>query len=156
MYSPEFKAEALRTLEECNGSCILAAKKLKVVCSRTIRRWHDEVARPARRRYPRLSADQKRDIAREVESGTSASRLAERYGVSTITVYNVRNSFHAKVALAFMDAKESIEVLRIDPCELPDDIETLKKRCAELELDNAILEQTIEILKKTKASTHRI
>lgn len=151
MYSPEFKAEALRTLEECNGSCILAAKKLKVVCSRTIRRWHDEVARPTRRRYPHLSADQKREIAIEVESGTSASRLAERYGVSTTTVYNVRNSFRAKGALAFMDAKESIEVPQIDPDDMPDDIEALKKRCAELELDNAILEQTIEILKKDQS-----
>lgn len=55
-----------------------------------------------------------------------------------------------------MDAKESIEVSRIDPCDLPDDIETLKKRRAELELDNVILEQTIEILKKTKASTYQI
>lgn len=78
MYSPEFKAEALRTLEECNGSCILAAKKLKVVCSRTIRRWRDEVVRPTRRHYPHLSAAQKREIAREVESGTSAPTITPR------------------------------------------------------------------------------
>ena len=47
-----------------------------------------------------------------------------------------------------MERKEKIEVPRIDPKDLPDDIDALKKRCAELELDNAILEQTIEILKK--------
>lgn len=96
-----------------------------------------------------MSATQKQKIAIEVESGASASELAERYDVST-TIYNVRNSFRAKGALAFMDVKESIEVSRIDPCDLPDDIETLKKRRAELELDNVILEQTIEILKRPK------
>lgn len=37
--------------------------------------------------------------------------------------------------------------------ELPDDIDQLKRRCLELEMDNAILAQTIEILNKTPAST---
>ena len=54
-----------------------------------------------------------------------------------------------------MDSKEKIEVPSIDPDDLPDDIDELKRRCAKLELDNAILEQTIDILKKTPASIHR-
>lgn len=148
MYSPEFKYKALKTLEECNGSCILAARKLQVVCSRTIRRWRDEAAKPPRRHYSHLSATQKRKIAEEVERGTSVTTLADRYGVSITSVYNIRNGFRTKGGLAFMDAKESIEVPQIDLDDMPNDIEALKKRCAELEMDNAILEQTIEILKK--------
>lgn len=47
-----------------------------------------------------------------------------------------------------MDGKEKMEVPSINPDDLPDGIDELKRRCAKLELDNAILEQTIDILKK--------
>lgn len=55
-----------------------------------------------------------------------------------------------------MDGKEKMEIPSIGTDDLPDDIDELKRRCAKLELDNAILEQTVDILKKTPASTHRI
>lgn len=148
MYSLEFKAKALRILDECNGSCTLAARRIGVVCRKTLYRWREEASKPPRRRYSHLGAKQKREIAEQLEKGGSAAELADRYGISVTTVYNIRNGIREKGAIAFMDVKEGIEVPQVDPSDMPDDIEALKKRCAELEMDNAILGQTIEILKK--------
>lgn len=50
-----------------------------------------------------------------------------------------------------MNVKESIEVPQVDPSDMPDDAEALKKRRAELETDNAILKQTVERLKNPGA-----
>ena len=147
MYSSEFKAKALRVLDQCDGSCAEAAQKLGVVCTRTLRRWRDEREKPPRKRYAHLSFAQKRKIAELVDQGKSASELAGSFGVSITTVYNIRNESRLRGALSFMDSKEKIEVSPIDPDNLPDDIDALKRRCAKLELDNAILEQTIDILK---------
>ena len=148
MYSSEFKAKALRVLDQCDGSCAEAAQKLGVVCTRTLRRWRDEREKPPRKRYVHLSFAQKRKIAELVDQGKSASELADSFGVSITTVYNIRNESRLRGALSFMDSKEKIEVPPIDSDNLPDDIDELKRRCAKLELDNAILEQTIDILKK--------
>lgn len=148
MFSAEFKAKALKTIEDCNGSCVLAARELKVVCARTLYRWRREKQRPPKRRFYHLSPNEKLHLAQEYEDGVGVSELAEKYGVSMSTVYNIRNDFREKGAFAFMNLSENIKVPKIDPDDMPDDIEALKKRCAELEMDNAILEQTIEILKK--------
>ncbi len=156
MYSPEFKAKALRIIDECGGSCLKASRALGVVSPKTLQRWRDERKKKPRKRYAHLSRSQKKRIARLIEQGTSAQALSDRYGVSVTTIYNIRNEYCQKGALSFMDEKEKIVAPKIDPSDLPDDVEELKKRCAELELDNAILEQTIEILKKTQASTRRI
>lgn len=148
MHTPEFKARALKVLEECNGSCDLAARKLKVVCARTLHRWRCEQAKPAKKRYRRLSASQKRAVAKQLQEGASASLLADDYGVSITTIYNIRNEYCTGAALAPAAAKGSAEMPRLDPADLPDDVEELRKRCLELEMDNAILRQAIGILKK--------
>lgn len=148
MYSSEFKAKALKVLDQCDGSCAKAAKKLGVVCPKTLRRWRSEREKPPRKRYAHLSFTQKRKIAELVGQGKSVSELADSFEVSTTTIYNIRNESRLRGALSFMDSKEKIEAPFIDPNDLPDDIDELKRRCAKLELDNAILEQTIDILKK--------
>lgn len=148
MYSSEFRAKALRVLDQCGGSCVKAAQELGVVSARTIRRWKDEEDKPPRRRYAHLERSQKRRIVRLIGQGKSVSELADAFGVCETTIYNVRNESRLKGSLSFMDSKEQVQVSSIDPSELPDDVDELKRRCAKLELDNAILEQTIEILKK--------
>lgn len=148
MYSPEFKLKALRILDECDGSCLKASRRIGVVSPKTLQRWRDERKKKPRRRYAHLSRDQKRRIARQIEQGTSARALSDRYGVCATTIYNIRNEHRREGELSFMDKKEKIVVPDIGPSDLPDDVGELKKRCAELELGNAILEQTIEILKK--------
>lgn len=39
MYSPELEAEALKTLDDRNGSCVIAARKPGAVRPKTIYRW---------------------------------------------------------------------------------------------------------------------
>ena len=148
MCGSEFKAKALRALDQCDGSCAKAAQKLGVVCTRTLRRWRDEREKPPRKRYVRLSFAQRRKIAEPVDRGRSASELADSFGVGIATVCSIRNESRPRGAPSFMDGKENIEVPSIDPGDLPDDMDELKRRCAELELDNAILGQTIDMLKK--------
>lgn len=148
MYSLEFREKALKTLEDCDGSCILAAKKLGSVNCETIRRWSKGAPKRPRKTVTLLSAPQKLSIALSLEHGEEAGELAKRYDVSISVIYNIRKSFRERGALAFMDIKSNMETPQINPDDLPDDIDALKKRCAELEMDNAILEQTIEILKK--------
>ena len=148
MYSLEFKAKALEVLKECGGSLTHASKELGGVCTKTLQRWRDEQKKPPRRRNTHLSAQEKRSIADQLKQGVSVAKLADRFEVSMTTIYNIRSEAGLKGALSFMDDKESIRVPKIDLKDLPDDVEKLKRRCAELELDNAILEQTIEILKK--------
>ncbi len=148
MFSTAFKAKALKKLGECGGSCIKAARELGVVSPKTLRRWRDERARPPRKRYAHLTLSQKRKIADLVEQGEAVAALAERFGVSVTTVYNIRNEFRSKGGSSFMDMREGIDAPRSDIADMPDDIDELKRRCAELELDNAVLAQTIEILKK--------
>lgn len=148
MYSSEFKTKALRIVDECNGSCVEASRRIGVVSSKTLRRWRDERKKKPRKRYAHLNRNQKMRIARQIEQGTSIRTLSDRYGVSITTIYNIRNEYCQKGALSFMDKKEKIVVPSIKSSDLPDDVEELKRRCAELELENAILEQTVEILKK--------
>lgn len=148
MFSPEFKSKALKVLDECGGSCIKASRRLGVVCPRTLRRWRNEAKKKPRRRYAHLSRTQKRSIAKLIEQGESAAGLADRFGVSITTIYNIRNEARSKGELSFMDKREAVSIPKPSIDDLPDDVEELKRRCAELEMDNAILEQTIEILKK--------
>ncbi len=151
MYSPELEAEALKTLDDRNGSCVIAARKPGAVRPKTIYRWMREASDPSRKRYAHSSAKQNRTIARQPEQGESAAKPADGYGVSITTVCNIRNGFREKGATAFMNVKESIEVPQVDPSDMPDDAEVLKKRRAELETDNTILKQTVERLKNPGA-----
>ena len=151
MYSPELEAEALKTLDDRNGSCVIAARKPGAVRPKTIYRWMRGASNPPRKRYAHSSAKQNRTIARQPKQGESAAKPSDGYGVSVTTVCNIRNDFREKGATAFMNVKESIEVPQVDPSDMPDDAEALKKRRAELETDNAILKQTVERLKNPGA-----
>lgn len=155
MYSEEFKAKALKVLEECNRSYIKAARRFGIVGSKTLQRRKNYPAGPPRKKHRHPSAVQRRSIAKFLEGGAAVSAIAREYGVSVTAVYNIRNESRSKRTWAFMNTKERIEIPEIDPSGLPDNVEELKKRCAEPELGNAILSQTIGTLKKTRASTRR-
>ena len=60
-----------------------------------------------RKRCAHLSFAQKRKIAELVDQGRSASELADSFGVSITTVYNIRNESRLRGALSFMDRKEN-------------------------------------------------
>ncbi|MEC4183260.1 IS3 family transposase [Adlercreutzia sp. R21] len=148
MFSSEFKAKALKVIEECDGSCIKASRKLGIVSAKTLWRWRTDAQKPPRKRYAHLSARQKRSVAELLDRGEAVSALADRFGVSITTVCNIRNEHRSKGALSFKDRREAVDIPQASIDDMPDDIEELKRRCAELEIDNAILAQTIEILKK--------
>ena len=87
--------------------------------------------------------------------GPTCARSPAGYGVCVATVYDIRNESRAKGALAFMGMGRNVEVPDRDPAALPDDVEALRKRCGDLELDDAILARSVGMLKKTQASTRR-
>lgn len=155
MNSEEFKAKTLKVLEECNGSCIKAARKLGIVGSKTPQRWKSDLAEPPRKKHRHPSAVQKRSIAKLFEGGAAVSAIAREYGVSVTAAHNIRSESRPKRAWAFMDTEERIETPEMDPPGLPDNVEVLEKRCAGPELGNATLPQAIGTLKKTRASTRR-
>lgn len=155
MYSEEFKAKALKALEECSGSCVKAARRLGIVGSKTLQRRKNDLAEPPRKKHRHPSAVQKRSIAKLLEGGAAVSAIAREYGVSATAVRNIRNESRPKGAWAFMDTEERIETPEMDSPGLPDNVEELKKRRAEPELCNATLPQAIGTLKKTRASTRR-
>lgn len=155
MYSEEFRAKALKALEECNGSYIKAARRLGIVGSKTLQRRKNDPAGPPRKKHRHPSAVQKRSIAKFLEGGAAVSAIAREYGVSVTAVHNIRSESRPKGAWAFMDTEERIEIPEIDPSGLSDGVEALKRRRAELEPGDAILSQTVGTLKKTRASTRR-
>ena len=125
MCSPEFKAKELKLLEECGGSCSLADRKLNAVSAKTLYRWRREDAKPPKRRYAHLSPSQKSAIAKQLQEGLSASVLADRYGVSVTTVYNIRDAFRERRCPATKTVEESLAITNMNPVDLPVDIEEL-------------------------------
>lgn len=155
MYSEEFRAKALKVLEECNGSYIKAARRLGIVGSKTLQRRKNDLAEPPRKKHRHPSAVRKQSIAKFLEGGAAVSAIAREYGVSVTAVRNIRSESRPKGAWAFMDTEERIEIPEMDPPGLPDDAEVLEKRYAGPELGDAILPQAVGTLKKTRASTRR-
>ena len=155
VYSEEFKAKALKALEECSGSCIKAARRLGIVGSKTLQRRKSDPAEPPRKKHRHPSAVRRRSIAKLLEGGAAVSAIAREYGVSVTAVRNIRSESRPKGAWAFMDTEERIKTPEMDPSGLPDNVEVLERRCAGPEPGDAILSQTIGTLKKTRASTRR-
>lgn len=148
MYSLKFRKRALKIIKKHGGCCNSAAKEIGGVSPRTLTRWKAAAHKTSRKRCVHLDADRRQEVVEKLLQGYEISKLAESYQVSTATIYNIRREAHIRGRLAPMDMREHIEIPRIDPRNLPDDVGELKRRCAELEMDNAILKQTIEILKK--------
>ncbi len=103
MYSEEFKAKALKVLEECGRSCIKAARKLGIVGSKTLQRRKSDLAEPPRKKHRHPSAVQRRSIAKFLEGGAAASAIAREYGVSVTAVHNIRSESRSERTWAFMD-----------------------------------------------------
>lgn len=146
MYSKEFRSMALRVLDEC-GSSVAAADKLGGPCAGTLRQWRLERLDPKKRGCVHLDASQRAQIASLRRRGESVASLAARFGVSDTTVYNVLRGKGPKGDIGLMERKEAMPRGRRGE-EPEGELEALRRRCAELELDNAILAQTIEVLKK--------
>ncbi len=143
MYSKEDRELALMALSE--GWTQAEAAGL-VGCARTtVGHW---AAGHASRKEPAyLPYDGKRGLAARLPAGERAEDLASEGGVSAAAVRGWARRLAEEGELALM-SDEDARVRSPEPAGPPAELEALRRRCEELELENAILAGTVEILKK--------
>lgn len=148
MYSKEDRELALMALSE--GWTQAEAAGL-VGCARTtVGHW---AAGHASRKEPAyLPYDGKRGLAARLPAGERAEDLASEGGVSAAAVRGWARRLAEEGELALM-SDEDARARSPEPAGPPAELEALRRRCEELELENAILAGTVEILKKTPAPT---
>ena len=117
-----------------------------VGCARTtVGHW---AAGHASRKEPAyLPYDGKRGLAARLPAGERAEDLASEGGVSAAAVRGWARRLAEEGELALM-SDEDARVRSPEPAGPPAELEALRRRCEELELENAILAGTVEILKK--------
>jgi len=148
LYSKEDREWALYVLGEVGGS-LREAAEVSGISRETIRRWRNgEVPgdRPGRGRV-RLSYGEKRALVDRLAAGERAAALAEEAGVTPQSITNWRRRLLEEGELSIMGV-DDVEGMAAEPREPEGDVDELRARVRQLELRNAILEQTIEILKK--------
>jgi len=151
MYSKEDREWALYVLDECNGSVRKAARLAGGPSTETIRLWsmnRDALPKLKRKKPVELPYVTKLALVRRYLGGESRQDLAAEAGISPCTLSSWKRAYLERGAVALMPSDQTKPGLPVNLPEPPDDIEELKRRNKELELRNAILEQTIIILKK--------
>ena len=119
-------------------------------CSRTaVVNWAKAagVAPPPRKKAVYLPFDRKMELVARLEAGERAADLAAEAGVTAAAVSGWRRRLREEGALSLMTDSD-IAARAPEPREAPSELEELRTRCEELELRNAVLEGTIDILKK--------
>ena len=86
-------------------------------------------------------------LSSRLEAGERAADLAAEAGVTAAAVSGWRRRLREEGALSLMTDSD-IAARAPEPREAPSELEELRARCEELELRNAVLEGTIDILKK--------
>ena len=87
------------------------------------------------------------ELVARLEAGERAADLAAEAGVTAAAVSGWRRRLREEGALSLMTDSD-IAARAPEPREAPSELEELRARCEELELRNAVLEGTIDILKK--------
>lgn len=147
MYSEDDRELALLALEEL-GTYAAAARA--VGCSESsVARWAAE-GDPARQRKEPvyLSLDEKLGLLRRLDAGERAAVLAAEAGVTEAALYNWRRKLREEGVSAIMTWADGRALAPGEAPEPPEGEEALRARVAELELKVAILEGTIDMLKK--------
>ena len=122
-------------------------------CSRTaVVNWAKAagVAPPPRKKAVHLPFDRKMELVARLEAGERAADLAAEAGVTAAAVSGWRRRLREEGALSLMTDSD-IAARAPEPREAPSELEELRARCEELELRNAVLEGTIDILTKDPA-----
>lgn len=146
MYDLETRGLALEAVAE--GMSAAEAAELAGCHPATVRRWLSAAGlAPARREPVYLPLGKKMELVARLEAGERAADLGEEAGVTGQAVRGWRRRLREKGALSLM-SESDVAARAAEPREAPSELEELRARCEELELRNAILEGTIDILKK--------
>lgn len=94
-----------------------------------------------------LSLEEKVKAVKRLEAGEKADAIAEDIGVTGPTIYNWRRDMRGDwKPLRSDDTRRLAE--DIDPYDLPDDVDELKKLCRDLKMENELMRRTVDIVKK--------
>ena len=149
MYSREDREWALYVLDELGGS-VSEAARFCGIARETLRLWRIAEGEPAaeRKKPVYLSYEEKRALVGRLAAGERAEALAREAGVSAASIRNWRKKLLEEGELSIM-SEEDIRRRAPEPCGPDEGGEAeLRARVYELEMRNAILEETIKILKK--------
>jgi len=167
MYDIETRRAALERLDANGGNLRRTARETGVSAA-ALARWNADrgvalarpEGRPPRKKPVCLPYGEKRALVDRLAAGERAEALALEAGVTPQAILSWRRRLLEEGELALMDDRDlAREARRVEPPEGGTEGE-LRARVYELELRNAVLEQTIEILKKdpgaaTAALTNR-
>ena len=120
-----------------------------VGCSRsTVMGWASPAGAPAARKRPvYLPFERKMELVARYEAVERAADLASEAGVTGPAVSGWARRLREEGALSLMTDDE-VRARAPEPAGPPAELEALRARCEELELENAVLRGTVEILKK--------
>lgn len=147
MYPDEVRAEAVEAVRL--GFSLAEAAEL-VGCSKSaVGAWAlaAGAGRPGRGGAVHLPYDEKAGLVARYEAGERAADLGREAGVTGCAVTNWARRLREEGVLSLM-TEDEIRAAAPEPAEPPSELEELRRRCGELELENAILRGTVDILKK--------
>jgi transposase InsO family protein/transposase-like protein len=100
-------------------------------------------------RHGFYSVSLKREAVRlRVEEGLGLKEIALRLGVKNpVSVQQWVARFEREGDMGLIPKRKSASQLKPDISDLPDDVEELKQRCKELELENAVMKEMLDVLK---------
>ena len=147
MYSREDRERALYVYSELGS--LRAAQRETGISAASIAHWAESAGRPPRpRKEPvYLPLERKLELVARLEAGERADDLGREAGVSGGAAYRWRRLLREEGVTSLMTESDARGAAPA-PAAPPSGLEGLRARCEELELRNAVLEGTIEILKK--------
>ena len=147
MYDVETRRKALEALD-ANGGRLRRTEAQIGISRETLRAWAKDrdAALAGRKPGVFLPPEEKAGLARRLAAGESARELAEAAGVTATSVRGWLRKLIDEGEVEPMGTKEAAG--GPPPAGGGGDVEALRRRVYELELENAVLEGTIEIIKK--------
>lgn len=147
MYSREQREAALEAYDRL-GDVRAAVRELGYPSDTALAGWVRRRGEAPRPRKPavRLDAHEKQGAVLRVLAGEEAARVAEDLGVTRPAVLNWRRAWSEEGAAAFMG--DIAERTPGAAGALPDDPEELKRMVRELRMENDLMREVVELVKK--------
>ncbi len=150
-YTEEERSRAVELFFEGNMTQQQVVDKLGFPTRQCLERWLSADSRYRDQDFKRgfYPADLKLDAVRRVMGGEEPRSVAADLGVKSAgSVYNWLRIYIADGERGLMPKKRSAqEPMRRPRRDIPDDPELLRRRCEELELENAVMKEMLDVLK---------